>query len=215
MYATASLLEHNCTPNTRQTIQIDNKFRITVRAALPIKDGDHITSIYTHILWGTHARQQHLQQNKYFTCTCDRCTDPTEFKTYLSALKCLGTEKERCGGTQLPLKPIETFKTVWKCDKCNIELPADEIIKFVDHLSDEVDKILARKPVLEQLEEFLNKLLNFLHENHYLVYSIRHSLVQLYGRGDLEVSDSILKEKSKICEDLISVTRKIDPGNGR
>lgn len=39
LYPTASLLEHNCTPNTIQTIDEKDNFKITFRAALPIKKG--------------------------------------------------------------------------------------------------------------------------------------------------------------------------------
>lgn len=91
-----------------------------------------------------------------------------------------------------------------------------DIMKFVNHLSHEVDKLMARHPKVAELEDMLGKLLNFLHPNHYLVYSVKHTLVQLYGNeGDTELSDNLLNEKLKMCEELIDVTTKIDPGNAR
>ncbi|KAJ8923003.1 hypothetical protein NQ315_001551 [Exocentrus adspersus] len=215
LYPTASLLEHNCTPNTVQIIDDKDGFKVTFRAALPIRKDEHITSIYTHILWGTTARRHHLKKTKYFVCTCRRCQDPSEFGTYINALRCLGTEKEPCGGLQLPLNPTHG-DCLWLCNKCNIKLPNKEIMKFVHHLSGEVDKLMARDPKVDELEDMLGKLLNFLHPNHYLVYSVKHTLVQLYGAEDaVEPSDAILNEKLKMCQELIRIAKTIDPGNAR
>lgn len=217
LYPTASLLEHNCTPNTSQTIDESDSFRVVFRAALEIPKEAHITSIYTHILWGTQARREHLQKTKYFSCICPRCRDPKEFDTFLSGLKCLGTKEEFCGGTQLPINPISN-KVKWMCDKCKIKLPNTDIMKFVNHLGDEVDKVLNKTPKVEELEEILGKLLRFLHPNHYHIYQIKHTLIQLYGRGEddgVALSDGFLKEKIGMCENLEKITSKLDPGNSR
>jgi hypothetical protein len=48
--------------------------------------------MYTHALWGTQARREHLTATKYFTCRCERCSDPTELGTYISGIRCLGTQ---------------------------------------------------------------------------------------------------------------------------
>ncbi|XP_050308456.1 SET domain-containing protein SmydA-8-like [Anthonomus grandis grandis] len=214
LYPTASLLEHNCLPNTCQIIDNDD-YKITFRAALTIKKGHHISTTYTNILWGTQERRTHLKENKYFSCFCDRCSDPTEFSTYFSALVCLGTEDQPCKGIQLPTEPTLPDPD-WVCNKCNIKLPNKDVVNFVSHLSKEVDKELEKKPKLEDLEEFLNKLVIFLHPSHYLVYSVKHSLVQQYKiDGEVQMSDTFLEEKLKLCQDLINVTKKIDPGCSR
>lgn len=51
---------------------------------------DHISTMYTHLFWGTEARQEHLQNSKYFTCKCVRCLDATELETHLSTIRCIG-----------------------------------------------------------------------------------------------------------------------------
>ncbi|XP_066261854.1 SET domain-containing protein SmydA-8-like [Euwallacea similis] len=215
LYPTASLLEHDCTPNTCQNINEKDGFKITFRAALPIMKGEHITTTYTNILWGTQERRKHLKETKYFTCSCKRCADPTEFETYFSALICLGTEDDPCKGIQLPTNPLDA-NTFWICNKCGIKLPNKEIGDFVEHLSKEVSKETEKKPNMEELEEFLGKLEVFLHPNHHLVYSIKHILVQSYRIEDeIEISNKFLDEKLKLCQELIDTTRKIDPGNAR
>lgn len=84
-------MEHNCVPNTFHYFGEDvDQYKITVKAACNIKKGEHITTMYTHALWGTQARREHLKETKYFGCTCKRCADPTELGSYLSAVKCLG-----------------------------------------------------------------------------------------------------------------------------
>ena len=42
--------------------------------------------MYTHALWGTVARRDHLFEQKKFWCRCDRCADPTEFGTNFSTI---------------------------------------------------------------------------------------------------------------------------------
>ena len=88
VYQKASLLEHDCIPNTHRTFDAD--LNLVVRAAVPIKRGQHFTSCYTEPLSTTGFRQEHLRSTKYFTCGCKRCRDPTELKTFTSAIKCEG-----------------------------------------------------------------------------------------------------------------------------
>lgn len=128
---------------------------------------------------------------------------------------CLGSDEQPCKGIQLPSKPTEENPD-WICNKCGIKLPNKEISEFISHLSKEVDKEIEKKPKLEDLEEFLSKLEIFLHSNHFLVYTIKHSLVQMYKvEGDVEISSNFLTEKLKMCQELIDVTKKIDPFNAR
>lgn len=219
LYLMACLMEHNCLPNTVHTFENEKgNYKITVRAAIPIKKGDHISTMYTHALWGTQARREHLRETKYFDCSCRRCSDPTELGTYLSALKCLGTELTPCGGTQLPLNPLDD-KTEWSCDKCGVKLTNGEVSYLINQIGDEVDRVQLSDPTVRELDNLLNKMLTFLHPNHYHCYAVKHSLVQLYGyqQGYLpnQISDELLRAKSKMCRELLEITKKIDPGNAR
>lgn len=148
-----------------------------------------------------------------------RCSDPTELGTYLSALKCLGTEETgKCGGTQLPLDPTDD-KTDWACDKCEIKVSNSDVAHLVNQIGDEVDHVQINTPTVRDLTALMEKILTFLHPNHYHVYAIKHSLIQLYGyqQGYLpnQITDELLKKKSQMCRELLDVTRKIDAGNAR
>lgn len=215
IYLNSSLIEHNCTPNTMQAIEnADNKYRNILRAACLIKKGEHIKTMHTHILWGTTARRRDLFQKKYIQCVCDRCRDPTEFGTYFSALKCMGIGQEPCGGPQLPSNPTN-LDTAWQCEKCKISLPNEDVMEFVNHLGNEVDKVLTKNPGLKELEDILRKLLVFLHPNHYHVYTVKHALLQLYASNSGDVAEDEIVKKVEMSRDLIEITKKLDPGKSR
>lgn len=90
---------------------------------------------------------------------------------------------------------------------------------IVNQIGDEVDATQANKPTVKDLESLLEKMLNLLHPNHYHVYSVKHSLLQLYGyqQGYLpnQLSDDLLRKKAQMCRELMNVTKKIDPNNAR
>lgn len=77
LYPTAYLMEHSCVPNTAHIFD-NESYKITIRATDYIQTGEHISTMYTHCLWGTQARREHLKETKYFDCHCKRCLDPTE-----------------------------------------------------------------------------------------------------------------------------------------
>lgn len=231
LYPTVYLMEHNCIPNTRHsfvTCPGEKQYRVTVTATRHISKGEHITTMYTHALWGTQARQEHLCATKYFRCKCKRCSDPTELGTYLSALRCLGVQVQSdgnleangavCGGIQLPIDPLDE-KADWRCNRCPATLTSAEVSDIVGRIGDEVDSIQAGGPTIKQLEELLSKLSTILHPHHYHIYSVKHSLVQLYGHQQgyqtSQLSDSQLEKKAEMCKELLEITDTVDPGSSR
>lgn len=86
VYSTASMLEHSCQPNCSKSFTCEGN--IVIHTAVPVKRGTHLSICYTDGLWSTGSRRHHLKETKYFSCRCQRCLDPTEFKTYFSAVTC-------------------------------------------------------------------------------------------------------------------------------
>ena len=83
-----------------------------------------MSTMYTHILWGTLARREHLQAVKGFLCRCPRCADPRELGSMLSALRCPG-----CGaGCLLPADPLQDDAD-WRCDACAAPLAAEHVVQ--------------------------------------------------------------------------------------
>ncbi|KAL3272852.1 hypothetical protein HHI36_014313 [Cryptolaemus montrouzieri] len=219
LYPTAYLMEHNCVPNSVHSFDnVSQGYKISIRAALPIKKGEHISTMYTHALWGTQARREHLRETKYFSCRCKRCSDPTELGTNFSALVCMGTNEQPCGGIQLPLDPLDDT-TEWTCSKCEIRLTNNEVSYLVNQIGEEVDHVQLSSPTVRDLDAVLTKLSTFVHPNHYHCYAVKHSLIQLYGyqQGYMpsQMTDDTLIKKASMCRELLDVTKRLDPGNSR
>lgn len=118
----------------------------------------------------------------------------------------------------MPLNPIDD-KTEWACNKCPIRVSNAQVGDIINQIGDEVDSVQANKPTVKDLENLLEKMLTFLHPHHYHVYSVKHSLLQLYGyqQGYLpnQLSDDLIRKKAHMCRELMDVTKRIDPWNAR
>ena len=77
LYALASMINHDCTPNSR--VSFDSKRRLHLLAKRDIARGEEISVTYCNPLSGTPARQEMLRRSRFFICRCKRCNDPTEF----------------------------------------------------------------------------------------------------------------------------------------
>ncbi|XP_053611002.1 SET domain-containing protein SmydA-8 isoform X2 [Plodia interpunctella] len=219
LFTNTCIMEHSCIPNTKHTFtqfakDKNDLYRITVKVVVPVEKGNHITTMYSHALWGTQARRQHLKDTKYFACRCLRCSDPTEFGTYLSAMKCLGDGNQVCDGIHLPEDPLDD-ETDWACNKCSIKVNNSQVNMIITQMGEEVENVQMIGISVTMLENLLCRLSTFLHPNHYHLYSIKHSLIQLYGRQPNYMSEEILDKKIKMCKDLIAITKILDPGNSR
>jgi hypothetical protein len=209
LYPTASLLQHSCLPNVSYNFDMKNAFKIVVKAARAIEKGESLSTSYTHVLWGTDQRQNHLQDNKYFTCNCKRCIDPTELGLYFSALRCIGSEDENCNGIQLPTNPTSLVDNEFACTKCPVKISLENVNFITGKMNDEVENLLASTPKVNELEEMIEKLKPFLHENHYLFFNLKHTLIQL-SMND-KMNDDELKSKIDMCNDLLRICNTLDP----
>lgn len=166
-------------------------------------------------------REEHLMQNKYFTCVCERCIDSTELNTNLSSLKCIGDVDKPCSGIILPIEPIN-IQTDWKCGKCEAIISNERIEIFLSNIEQEVDEMVlpavsSRKTIATviELEELIDKLTKFLHENHYHLFAIKHMLLQRYGHENgyslEQLTDQHLLRKINLCEELLKIVDILDP----
>lgn len=215
LYPTACLLEHSCIPNCMYTFDFSKQFRITMVAGRAIKKGEHLSIMYTHMLWGTQMRHEHLLTNKYFICKCARCSDTTELGTFFSALKCIGDNLATCGGVMLPIDPHNS-ETEWACDLCPVRIENEKVIFLLSNIEEEVDSLLLNKDTtVGQVEALITKLRRFLHPNHYQLFALKHSLVQLYGSKvgyeTEKLSDTQLQTKVDMCQELLDIINIIDP----
>ncbi|KAG5318785.1 MSTAA protein, partial [Pseudoatta argentina] len=202
IYEHASLLEHSCIANTRHSFRIDDKGRprITVYAVTSIKKGQHLSTMYTHALWSTRARREHLLITKYFACRCKRCADPTELGTHLGTLNC------PCkNGLMLPNDPLNP-NTNWSCDACPGTITSAEVAELIDRLEEEVVEVMKQATECT-LSELLSRLTVLLHPGHQHCISVSHSLIQL-----LPATDS---RKSELCKRIMDTVSRLDPYGAR
>lgn len=214
LYPTACLLEHSCIPNCGYSFDMKNGFKIDVQAFRDIIANERLTTTYSHILWSTQLRQQHLKDSKYFTCLCKRCKDPTELGTNFSTLRCIGAEEEPCNGYQLPVDPISP-SSEWACNKCLVKIANEQVSFLTGRMNEEIEAIIVSSPTPKALEELIEKLSQFLHPTHYHMFTLKHALVQLYGTHDDSplgcLPDEILTKKLNICNELLQITHILDP----
>ncbi|XP_053670251.1 SET domain-containing protein SmydA-8-like [Anopheles nili] len=219
LYPTSCMLEHCCIPNAFYTFDCSKGMKLTFKAGRDIEKGEHLTTTYTHSLWGTQLRRDHLQTNKCFACKCKRCADPTELGTYLSALRCVAMENEMpCGGFQLPIDPLSNDSD-WKCNRCPVQITQDQVSFLMSKIGEQVDEVMQSKSSVRKFEELIHKLQNFLHPNHFHLLTLTHSLIQMYGHFPgfrwNELSNNLLDEKLEMCRRMLSIIEILDPDSFR
>lgn len=211
----SSLLQHSCLPNVTYDFDMKNEFKISVKAARDIKKGEVLTTSYTHVLWPTQLREEHLRETKYFTCKCERCSDPTELGTNFSTLRCIGTDESPCNGFQIPTNPTALSGNEWACNKCPVRVSSDNVNMITGRMSEEIDHVLASNPNPNNLEEFIEKLNPFLHPDHHLFFNLKHTLLQLYGNHASmpygKMTNEMLHKKLNLCNDLMKIVKLFDP----
>jgi len=208
VYAIACLMEHSCTPNVK--ITFDKDFSVNVRAGRDIAEGEHIATMYTHALWGTIARRDHLNITKNFWCTCERCVDPLEFGSNFSTIL-------DDGHPMLPLDPLDS-ESDWVCEKTGMKRTAQDIKLYLSKIGAELEEV-TQKGTVDDAEAFLEKYKKQLHPNHYHMVTCKHNLLQMYGRTEgcliQDMDEEQLKRKEELCREHISVLEIIDPSKIR
>lgn len=180
-YPKVSLLSHSCKYNTTHTFDSSDggDFTMTLYATTPINEGEKITTTYTHTLWNTLTRREHLQYAKNFLCDCERCGDPTELETYVGAVFCTNCQENGLEKTILSSNPLEQDAN-WICEECGCEIEAADMIWANQELKKEIS--VLKTP--EDLEFFLTKYENALHPQNSHFLEVKYGLCQIYGEAE-------------------------------
>lgn len=134
LYPTVSLLNHSCNPNV---ISIFNRNRFVIRAGKSLECGTELNYCY-----GPHVsrmskidRQTRLQDQYFFTCTCECCSENIENKS--RALLC-----PDCKG---PV--IYNYDMTNECMECHAKnnLEARTYLQLIDRYKSALDTIRSRK----------------------------------------------------------------------
>jgi len=116
IFRKTSLLSHSCCPNAAWSPHPASDSRLVTRASVRIRKGEEIKVSYDvgEILYGTLRRLIPMEITGLFTCSCPRCSDPTELGTHLSTIIC-----PKCHiGYVLSQCPTDSFSD-WECDGCH------------------------------------------------------------------------------------------------
>lgn len=164
-------------------------------------------------------RRQQLKETKYFDCTCARCSDPIELGTHFSSLKCIGTDELACdGGIQVPTNQFSDA-VEWICDKCPCRIAGDQVALFMSKVGEEVDNCMRKTPNPAAVETLMDKLSIFLHPQHFHMFNLKYSLVQLYGNHIDYPMASIpvdaLMRKLSLADNLLGIVKRLDPHSVR
>ncbi|CAH0560369.1 unnamed protein product [Brassicogethes aeneus] len=208
LYPLSALSNHDCSPNTFYTFDKDHW--MILRASKPIQTGEEICNTYVKRLWGTLNRKLMLEKSKHFSCTCKRCRDPTEFGSYVSAMRCSFCKV----GFILPINPLD-INSSWICDVCASKTNCQKVGKILSLLGNTLASF--GNDDVEIMMRFLNgKLLDFVHVNHYIVLELKCKVIFILGnRKNYElqnISDSLLELKHQYCRDFLNLTEKLRLG---
>lgn len=146
---------------------------MAVRASSFIAKGEQIFNSYTKFLWGTQQRRVHLAYSKNFLCKCERCLDPTEFGSNISALKCIRPE---CEGFMLPVDPL-VIKTPWKCETCQLRLDHARTSRISDILSKQIFNKILVEPMSSINHYLKDKLSAFLPPSNQFTIEVKLQII--------------------------------------
>lgn len=178
LYPLMSLINHSCSANARYCT--DTNYITSLFARKPIKMGDEISISYAKILWSTPSRQSYLKLTKQFTCLCDRCMDPTEASTFLSAVKCFD---RTCSGLSLPIHPTN-FVSAWQCQTCSSFSEYKSVLGLQDVVSCMMKGIMEKNSIRE-IDEFIeNRLLKVLPVSSQYVVELKMKMIKIDVKGN-------------------------------
>ena len=150
---------------------------MVLRAQVSIKTGEEISIQYITPLIGNVRRRPKIRKNWFFSCTCPRCQDPTEFGTFLSGVlcrTCLG--RDGSDGVLLPKDSLD-YESDWACgrDGCGTVVAGRTIATLIETMEREMDEYTETD--LEKIEEKIEAWGRVLHGQHYLLLLLKRRLL--------------------------------------
>ncbi|TRY78341.1 hypothetical protein TCAL_10848 [Tigriopus californicus] len=204
LFPTLSYVSHSCVPNSRHImdeVDDDGNLHIRLYSQVTIPQGQEITITYTNLLRHTFARQAALRRQWFFSCHCERCSDPTELKSGINLVYC-----PSCTKSYLMPDQSEEDVPFWSCLACLKAISEDQLQGFLEVLKSKLDAI--QPLAIEPLEKFLLYSAQFVHNFHYLCLIAKRYLSQLYDETDADQA----AKKRLLSHELMIVFDALDPG---
>lgn len=207
LYPLAAVMNHHCSPNIRYAYEKDSI--MAVRASKVIKKGEQIFNSYTKFLWGTQQRRVHLAYSKNFLCKCERCLDPTEHGSNISALKCL---RPGCDNVLLPVDPL-AIKSMWECSKCGFKLDHARVSRISDIFSKQIFSKILHEPMSAINCYLKDKLSTILPASNQFTIEVKLQII-LKMKQDPNYSMTLgdYEDIERYCLDIFSIIDRLSVG---
>lgn len=202
LYPLLALVNHSCVANSGYAVNPDD-FSVVLRARKKICEGEEITRSYVPAVYGVPKRKQDLTNDWGVTCHCERCSDVTEFGTFVSAVKC-----SSCGeGLILPQDNKEG--SLWSCRSCSIPYEAEMIQKLLQNMEEQLRNISDIS--VKAFETFMRKNTKDLYMKHYLNLIAQRNIIEILARKN-NITREECKKSIRLCKSYMSTLSRLDPG---
>uniref|UniRef100_A0A1I8N6M1 SET domain-containing protein n=1 Tax=Musca domestica TaxID=7370 RepID=A0A1I8N6M1_MUSDO len=207
LFPLAAMLNHQCSPNADH--HFENPETIVITAVRPIKGGEEIVTSYTKLLWGTMTRRMFLKMTKHFECCCERCMDPTENGTYLSALFC---RQQGCKGIMIPVQ-TKTLQPDWRCLTCESVFPHSKMARYQDFALNTINNRINACSISDMIT-FINDMCpRFCPPSNYVLVEAKLNVIWRMSRATTEVfTEEQLKCKDRYRAELLELLEKLGAG---
>ena len=200
VYDLASMMNHDCVGNVR--IAIDSKKTLSAFASVDIAKNEAILFNYGRALDSFEERRKQLKEFKFFECECSRCKDPTDFGTFVGALKCY-----KCS-TGAVVR-VRDNKVKWKCLSCDKFPSSNEVQRAFGALR----TAKARNCKSEKdLRGNLADVRNHLFANHGFIIEMKMLLARALRPDLAQNAERIWREKLELSEAALDVLNVLEPG---
>ncbi|CAL8074201.1 unnamed protein product [Orchesella dallaii] len=222
VYENGSLLAHSCIPNAYRVINPNSQ--LEVYASVPIKAGEIIKTVYTETFLGTVERRKFLQDYFYLSCSCSRCSSPSECDTFFQAIKCQHDEncQKSIEAVYLPTKPLVP-NSEWQCTLCKDVKEYDFISAIEETVRSDLNEIDGDRSMdrVLKLEAVAGKHRGVsLHPNHFLILRTEYDIVQrmsfiLYRNKLIRMQVEFVLRYVELIRKVLHVLNVILPGFNR
>ena len=198
----------NFSSNTKTVITPDHKLEMI--AQIRIEAGQEITNQYLNAEKPTYIRRSYLKENWFFDCTCDRCSDPTEYGSHFSSLICSAA---KCGGAVVPSNPLDNHSN-WVCLECGSAMCLNRVQTILECAGRVINSpAMETDGVVEHYERVLHQLSTVLHPYNHLMINVKQKLAMLYGNipqySLASMTRPAKQRKIQLCQDVIDCMSKV------
>ena len=203
LYLLYSIMNHSCVPNTCTILTTQTSLQ--VKAQTKILAGEEITARYGGLNLGQPRRSQLLSDHWRFSCSCPRCSDPTERGTFNSAVLCPVRECGELGSSYL----CQYRALLWRCTSCAGTQPLEFVLKVIRDAESFIKNNVGCDVETEVLERTIWSLELTLHPRHYLLAQVKLVLLSKYSFLPA-MSQPVLERVVQLGEELLLLSLALD-----